>query len=114
MKLAVTHKMPGPKRPRAEDEEEDFPRGGAQVLSAIERRQIQQEAAAEADQEFAAKGAAKKRKGAGGEVRMLVLFQHQGVTCSRSQGLIRAPAAAWGRRWQKTSSLASSRRRGRL
>ncbi len=43
-------------------EEEDFPRGGGAGLSALQRRELRQEGAAEAEREFKAGGGAIKRR----------------------------------------------------
>lgn len=42
-------------------EEEDFPRGGGGGLSALQRRELREEGAAEAAREFAAEGGPRKR-----------------------------------------------------
>lgn len=57
--------------PAGEGEEEAFPRGGADLLTPLERRQIEEEAKAAAEQELTI-GAGKKSKKArtgGGKVR---------------------------------------------
>ena len=43
-------------------EEEDFPRGGGGGLSALQKRELREEGAAEAECEFAAGGSAQKRR----------------------------------------------------
>ncbi len=43
-------------------EKEDFPRGGGGGLSALQRRELREEGAAEAAREFAAEGGPRKRR----------------------------------------------------
>lgn len=63
----VAEPKPGQKRPRQEssaaDEDEAFPRGGGDTLTPLERRQVEEEARAEFEQELASGKQPKAKKG---------------------------------------------------